>query len=439
MYRFLKTENIEEFDAFVEKASETSFMQTSAWIPLKPTWSPYMYSGYAENGGVVLTALILERSLPAAGKIWYSPSGFICDYNNTALVKEFSDFIKKEMKKNRVTAYIIDPQIVERITDVAVDSAASKINSLKSAGFKYNDNRDDYTYQPPMTVGIYLKDENNNTVTKETLLKKFEKGVRYSVRIGEQRGLVAERYKYEDIEKDPQLYEDFLSVMNDTSDRIGFVSRPHDYYLDFMRQLARWTTVDLIYYDVVKDSKQNSENFSKLIEIKNALKAETKKSVINKLKNEQTSLESTLKAYQQRYKEIKHEEGNKQKICVACGVTVRFGKEACCLFGGTRNIIRNNVRSSHYLNFLRIVQSIEEGMEFHDMGRVPDEYTNEGSEHNGLYKFKRSFAADRVEYIGEYILIASKLKYNVYHSFMPAAKKIKLSLIKAGRKITRKK
>lgn len=438
MYNFIKTENTEEFDSFVENAEETSFMQTSKWILLKSTWIPHMYTGYDQEGNVVLTALILERNLPAAGKIWYSPSGFICDYTNAELIKEFSAFVKKEMKRNRATAYIIDPQIVSRITDREIPSAKEKTDNLISAGFKYNDNLDDYTYQPPMTVGIYLKNSDGEHITKEALLKSFEKGVRYSVRIGDQRGLVAERYTYDDIAKNPQLYDDFLSVMNDTSDRIGFVTRPHEYYFDFMKHLSKWATIDLIYYDAVKDSKQNSENFTRLKEVKAALQTETKKSVVNKLKNEAEALESTLKAYRQRYKEVKHDEGDKQKICVACGVTIRFGNEACCLFGGTRNVIRNNVRSSHYLNFLRIEQSIAEGMDFHDMGRVPYEYTNEDSAHNGLYKFKRSFAADKVEYIAEYILIARKLKYNIYHNVMPTAKKVKLSLVKTAKKILKK-
>jgi peptidoglycan pentaglycine glycine transferase (the first glycine) len=431
MYKFIETVNFEEFDGFVEKSNETSFMQLSRWAKLKPTWKPKFFSGYDDKENIVLTALILERELVGAGRIWYSPSGFICDYENGQLVKEFADFIKSQEKKNKVTAYIIDPQIVEKISDAVQESAQNKLANIKSAGFMYNKNRDDYTYQPPMTVGIYL-DDNGEYLTAEKLLKKFEKGVRYSIRIGEQRGLVAERYLFKDIENNTALYDDFLSVMNDTSGRVGFVQRPYEYYLDFMREFAEFATIDLIYYDKSVDAKLNSENFQKLKEIKDELKTTDKKSVINRLKNETQSLESSIKAYHQRVEETRNED--KEKICVACGLTIRFANEACCLFGGTRDIIRNNVRSSHYLNFLRIKQSIDEKIYFHDMGRVPDEYTNENSPHHGLYTFKKSFAADRVEYIGEYILVSNKLKYFIYHTFMPFAKRTKNKLVKAFKK-----
>lgn len=201
MFEFKKTENTEEFDAFVENSHETSFMQTSRWIPLKPTWKPHMFTGY-EDGKVVLTALILERSMPVAGKLWYSPSGFIADYENRELVSAFSAFIKAQMKKERVTAYIADPQIVKRITGEDVPETCAKEQNLVNAGFVCNDDRDNYTYQPPMTVAVRLKTD-ENTYTAEKLLKTFEKGVRYSVRIGSKRGLVTEQYRYSDLCENP--------------------------------------------------------------------------------------------------------------------------------------------------------------------------------------------------------------------------------------------
>lgn len=435
MYKFIKTENYEEFDTFVEKSKESSFMQTTKWIPLKSTWNPHLYTGYNDNNEVVLTALVLERKLPLVGKIWYSPSGFIADYSNSSLINEFTKFIKKELEHNGAAMYIVDPQIMERINDEVVNDSLIKVNNLKEAGFIYNEKRDEYTYQPPLTIGLSLKDAQGNLVSKEALLKKFDKGIRYSVRVGEQRGLVAESYTYDDISNNMHLYDDFLSVMNDTSERVGFVTRPHDYYLEFMQQLAKWTTIDLIYYDRKKDENNYIESQQRLLELNSKLEKETNEKTITKYKTEITSVEKAIESYQQRIDELAKNEIDAERICVACGVTIRFNDEACCLFGGTRNILRNAVRSSHYLNFLRIDQSIKTGMSFHDLGRVPHEYTNENSANHGLYKFKRSFAADKIEYIGEYILINSKLKYFIYHSFMPNAKKIKLELVKMIKKI----
>ena len=112
-----------------------------------------------------------------------------------------------------------------------------------------------------------------------------------------------------------------------------------------------------------------------------------------------------------------------------------------CLFGGTRNVIRNNTRSSHYLNYLRLEESIRRGLKVHDLGyiKVKEAETEEDGtlaplealdNFKGIYDFKKSFSADFHEFIGEYVLVGNKTKYFAYSKLMPTAKKTKIKLIK---------
>ena len=132
-------------------------------------------------------------------------------------------------------------------------------------------------------------------------------------------------------------------------------------------------------------------------------------------------------------------------IPVAGGFTLRYGGVASCLFGGTRNIIRNNTRSSHYLNYLRICKSIECGCDYHDLGYVlvdSPELNSDGTlgemkpnkDFVGINEFKLSFGADYMEFIGEYVLVGNKLKYYLYSNLMPKAKKIKMKIVKMIRR-----
>ncbi|WP_289466191.1 peptidoglycan bridge formation glycyltransferase FemA/FemB family protein, partial [Klebsiella pneumoniae] len=57
-------------------------------------------------------------------------------------------------------------------------------------------------------------------------------------------------------------------------------------------------------------------------------------------------------------------------ICVAGGLSIYYAGMGSCLFGGTRNVIRNNTRSSHYLNYLRLCESINRGCSVHDLGYI---------------------------------------------------------------------
>ena len=112
-----------------------------------------------------------------------------------------------------------------------------------------------------------------------------------------------------------------------------------------------------------------------------------------------------------------------------------------CLFGGTRNVIRNNTRSSHYLNYLRLCESINRGCRVHDLGYVivkTPALEEDGTlgtlvpqdNFKGIYAFTKSFSADYYEFIGEYLLVGNKLQYYAYSKLMPTAKKLKISVIK---------
>ena len=433
MYNFKTTENFEQFNSFAESNGGT-YMQTSMWSEIKKsTWSARFFDGIDEKGTLCLTCLLLQRILPAAGKIWYVPSGFVADYENEQLISEFTEFLKNKMKKNKITAIIIDPQVVESISGKFQPTSKITTDILKKCGYFFNTDRGDFIYQPSMTIMLKLSDENGNKISEEMLLKKFEKGVRYSVRIGNKRGLKAFRYSCDDLKNNMKLYDDFLSVMNDTSERVGFVTRPYNYYMEFIEQFAKWATIDIIYYNKISDEENNEINKSDLCNICSSLETEQNKAILNKLNAEKQSIEAQINAYNERFQETKGI--NIDMLPVAGGVTITFGNLASCLFGGTKNIIRNNVRSSHLLNYIRIQRSIKNGIPYHDMGRVLHEYMNEDSKHYGLFTFKMSFAAEIYEYIGEYALIGNSFKFGLYKNLIPTAKRLRAKAVFKLKKI----
>ena len=129
------------------------------------------------------------------------------------------------------------------------------------------------------------------------------------------------------------------------------------------------------------------------------------------------------------------------RICVAGGLSIYYGDMGSCLFGGTRNVLRNETRSSHYLNYLRLCESIKRGCKIHDLGYVivktpvPDDDGTLGElvpadNFKGIYDFKKSFSADYHELVGAYVLVGNKLKYYAYSKLMPTAKKVKINLIR---------
>ena len=443
MFTF-KTENdLESFESFVLENGGI-YMQSAKWAKVKTAWGARFYSGYDENGNRVLTALILERHIPACGKIWYCPAGAVCDYKNTELLSEFTVFIKGEMKKNSGMALFFDPCIELRVNGEYREDGINAHKVLTSCGFALNTDASKCLYKAPVQLITKLKDENGEQISKEKMLKSFEKGVRYSVRIGEQRGLHEEIFTINDIEKNPEIMEDFLHVMRDTSERNDFVERGGEYCRHLMEVFGKDNMdIMLVYYDRNKDTELQNARLKRKEELEASLETAPQKR-IRGIKEEIESIDRQTGHYEERIRESESE--GRDKICVAGGMTVHYGNMSSCLFGGARDLLRNNLRSSHFFNFKRLCRSMDLGNDYHDLGyvllkNVPP--TSEGylgecvpnEEFEGICSFKKSFSADYVEYIGEYVLVANATKYFAYNHLIKTAKEVQGRVYRIARDI----
>ncbi len=439
MYQFKTETNFAEFDRFVEE-HHGQYQQCSLWPKVKTAWAPHFYAGFDEAGERVLTCLVLERDLPLAGKLWYVPYGTVSDITDETLQKEFTEFISGEMKAHGAFCTIVDPPVPLRIDGEPCEEGHAAHRLLTSLGWQLNADLPSYTYKHPVQTLIPLRDENGELIPGKQLLKKCEKGVRYSVRVGENRGLCCETYSYEDFMADPSLLDAFVSVMDDTSERNEFVHRDNDYLKLLFGTLKDYTDVMIVYYDKAKDTALQNARLAERAQKEEALKTAPQKK-IKGLTNDIDVIDKNTKSYEERMEETKDYPAD-ARIPVAGGLTIRYGGFANCVFGGTRNIVRNNTRSSHYMNYLRLLRSIDLGMDYHDLGYVlvdsPETMEEDGTlgplmpndDFKGISAFKLSFGARYTEFIGEYILVGDSFRYWLYKSLMPKAKKAKMTLVR---------
>lgn len=438
MYTFRPETDLESFDAFVQE-HKGQYQQCSLWPKVKTAWNPYFYSGF-EGDRRVLTCLVLERKLPLAGKLWYVPYGTVSDYANETLQQEFADYIKGEMKKHGAFCFIVDPNVELIVDDTDIEEGHKVHKILTDIGYELNTDLDSYTYKHPVQTMIPLRDAEGNMIPADKILKHCEKGVRYSVRVGTGRGLVSQRYTWDEIKDQPKVLEDFLSVMDDTSNRNSFVHRDASYISLLADTLKDYTDISLVYYDKALDAKLEAERLAKREELVERLETAPQKKVKG-ITNDIEVIDNNTKSYEQRLEETA-DYPEDAKIVVAGGLTIRYGGYASCVFGGTKDIVRNNTRSSHYLNYLRICESIKEEMDFHDLGYVlcynPETLQEDGTltklvpreNFEGICSFKLSFGAHYTQYIGEYILVGNRFRYWLYKELMPTAKHLKMKLVR---------
>ncbi len=444
MYTFRSETDFAAFDDYLIKNGGT-YMQCSLWPKAKPAWTPHFYVGFRGETRV-FQCLILGRKLPLAGLVWYIPDGFICDYQDKTLIEEFTAFIKAEMKKHNVTVLLTDPHIPLRINHESQQNGLDAHNMLISNGYKLNHNVENYIYKAPVQYYIPLKDkQTGEALTADAIIKKCEKGVRYSVRIGDQRGLVSKICTYDDVKADPSLMKDFMQVMSDTSDRNDFMERNSDYVTHLMEVFKDYMDLSLVYYDKAVDKAMQDERDLQVSE--NLAKMETcNEKQKKKLLNENEAIQQQTDNYLKRF-ELAKDFTDENKFCVAAGLTIRYNGIAGCIFGGSRNILRNETRPSHYVNYLRLKKSVESGCDIHDLGYVfveeaehpsnPDAPLGEfkvREDFVGIRDFKASFNSDYIEFIGEYALVNNSFKFMLYNDLIPKARKIKIEIAKKLRK-----
>ena len=112
----MKLEKItkEEFKKFADNHPQITFHQTEEWANLKKTnnWIAHYVGLKNENGKIVAGAMILAKTIPIIKKkMFYSPRGFLIDYNDKKLLEEFTKEIKKYIKKEKGIFVKIDPNV----------------------------------------------------------------------------------------------------------------------------------------------------------------------------------------------------------------------------------------------------------------------------------------------------------------------------------------
>lgn len=441
MYDFKKETDFKAFDDFLMNHNGT-YMQCSLWPKAKPDWKSYFYVGYKDNERV-FQCLILGRDLPLAGMIWYIPDGFICDYSDNKLISEFVTFIKNEMKSNNVTALLTDPHIPLRINHEYQQNGLDAHKMLIENGFVINHNIENYIYKAPVQYYLNLKNsETGEKYTADQLIHNCEKGVRYSVRIGTQRGLTHKICSYDEVKNNPTLMKDFMLVMGDTSGRNDFLERSNEYTTNLMNVFKDYSDVSLVYYDKNEDKKLQDER-DRQVETNLKKMESCNEKQKKKLMNDNVAIQQQTDNYLKR-KKLADEFSSEDKFVVAGGFTIRYNGIAGCVFGGSRNILRNETRPSHFVNYLRLKKSVEMEMDIHDFGYIfvnekespknPDDHLTEfdvREDFKGIRDFKESFNTDLIEFIGEYALVNNKTKFKLYSDIIPKARKTKM-------KITRK-
>lgn len=417
----------QEHNAFVNQHPAGTFMQNSEWGNFKSRygWKP-TFVGIKEQDELIASAMILFRKIPGLpAKIAYAPRGFVLDYNNQELLTSFSQSVLAYCKKHHAAFFRMDPAIRRTSIDhngTPIEGVNNEwlIPEMEKMNFKHQGFSLDFDGWQPRYV--FWQDI---AMSEEALLAGFHKKWKYNIRLAERKGIEIVRGSIEDLPR-------FAEMMQVTGSRDGFGTRPLSYFESLLADmnptgkaelfLAR-LNADKAIQDATSALQKEEAALSRYGEqLASAIAEAKEEKQIQLIKKQTLSKNRTEKllAEVESLREFQSLPDDQQILSGAILMTT--GKKACYLYGASDNRFRD--RMPNYLiqwEMMKYAQST--GAEIYDFRGVSGNLSPDHPLY-GLYRFKRGFEGEFVEYIGEFDAVLRPVSYWLFTNGLPKIKSI---------------
>ena len=433
-------------DSFNLENENGHIFQTSYWAQVKTEWSSAYLGGFDKEGKLVLTCMMLMRKIPYVGSyMGYIPRGFTCDYTNTTLVQDFTEFLKDFSKKKKVAFITVDPDIHLKEDQEYVECGRAVVALFEKLGYINKKAANFENIQPNFVFRLPLEAEGDKEQIKKKTLNSFENKTRYNIKVATERGLQVEVYDKNNITE--EALDTFQELMRITGLRDNFITRPKQYFKNMVEDIAPYCRLYLVKYSYERDFARISEKLAiqeKTLEKMEKKKADfarqlgslpddadegTRHKAEKKLKdaeNGAAEAERQIKSFKTRIEEIEEFKG--KEVYVSGSIYLYYGNIAWYLYGASHNILRDTM-PNFLMQWSMIQDSIDLGCSVYDFRGVSGDL-NPNNPLYGLYKFKKGFNGNFVEFIGEFELVTNPGIYKLFNFVLPKFKTIRMAFRK---------
>ena len=396
-----------EFDAYALNHALGSFQQTSSWGRFMDgdKFHAY-YVGLFIKEKIVGVSLLLSYERKKNKRFFYAPRGFLIDYKNEELLKEFTEEVKKFIIEKHGVILKIDPYILVRdrdsegnIIEGGVYNDFVKVN-LTNVGFiKVKDK-----IQPKWLSRINLKDKN-----LEDVFNSFSPKARQIVRRNQRLGFKVRNLDFKDIDK-------FMKIIIDVSKKYNIVSPTKTFFQDLKQAFDD----DIKFKEVYFNKEEVISNIDKMI-----LEVNKEKEIrINNYHNSKMTDEYFIDKELADEEEIKRLENLKEYFSkcdddVSMGIYMFMttGNEIVALNGGIIDEYKS-IDASYTLHYEMIKYAIDNGYKYYNLYEIGD-ITDSNNKLANSYNYKKSFGGEVVELVGEYDLVINPKYTDMVKKYFP--------------------
>ena len=403
-----------EFDEFSRHHPLTTYHQTSAWAEVKKyTGWEHRFWGLRKEGKLAAATLVLRKTAGKVFKLYYAPRGFLIDFEDTELLKEFSAEVVKKVREEGGFVLRVDPYIDTRLLDEDANPVpggydhSGLIKTMEKLGYTY---RLDENGEPLTTIvhTIYVLDIKDKT--EEEILASFRSKTRQIIHNYPKNGVIVRKLTREELPK-------FKDLMERTSERKGFVDRSLGYYETVYDAFSKDGSVGFMAAEI--DINQTIESVKKRMDESNV--------VYNRLTERKNKNPEKFKAQGQLDETVARLEAGKRKLEEYEALKAKYGDKALLsvnmdFFWGDREVVAVfggndpelfGLNGQYALYWEMIKEAKRRGCERFNFMGIPDDIT-ESDPMWGVYQTKKAYHGRVEKLIGEFDYVIRPAVYSLY-------------------------
>lgn len=387
--------NIQEFKEYVESNPLKNYMQTEEYARIMgENGYNYDYIGLInDNGKIVAASLILFKKIGFNQRYGYAPKGFLINYYDEALVREFIERLKEYYAKKNIVFIKINPEIV--VSEVNPKTFELKENpnvnlkqSLQRYDFvKLKDNLYFESLVPRFNAYIDLKNSR---------LENYSKANRNKVRNADRKGLYLFKGEGADI-------EEFFKMTNS--------NKTLEYYNSFYRIFNQTGKVELILVkvDYERYIKNCQELYDRELNINSLLNEIIHRSHKMSDLNRKMASDSRLTIIKNEIIEATEGLRDNNNRVVAGALVLKYDNRVHVIASGFDRKF-SHLNANYFLHD-KLIERYKDDFEYLDIGAVSGDF-KKTSPYHGLNRFKLGFNPHIYENIGEFDLVLNRMNYD---------------------------
>lgn len=390
------------FDNFAINHPYYNFYQSSNYgkFMTKHGYNSY-YLGLADDIGEIkaATLMIVKNEKSSKRKMGYAPRGFLIDWNNDDLVKEFTEKLKEFLANRNFTYLKVDPLITLKEHNIngevkqnTIDNT-SFVNKLQSIGYIHLGYNNGMEALKPRWNAI-MKLNNNITLLYNSISKEARSKIIEASKMGN------------------RVYKGGLNDISLLYNLINKSTPPLEYYLDYYQFFSQnngfevyFTKLEPVSYVnssknlYEKEEQRNNELNMQIQDFNNP----NKEFVINeKLKSDEL-----LSKYKKNMLEASSLFQKYPSGLVISGVAViKYGKKITFLASGVNENFKN-IYPEYLLKWQLASEFARNGYDIVDLGSLTGDFNN----NSYLSTLNKELSNSIVEYVGEFDLVINKKSY----------------------------